>query len=133
MNKKYHSLVGIFGLVSFLLLITVMAIIKSDMSWYDRLIKPAWDHPIWLYEIWIPLYLILVFSGWYYYRAESSKYRTRTLFYYFVQLGLNALRPIFLFSFQNTGLSSITLALMITFAIMTIVEGFKVSKIASSE
>ena len=66
-------------------------------TWYDRLRKPSWQPPSWLFmPVWTALYVLMGIASWLLWRAPSSALRSVALVLYVVQLGMNfAWTPIF--------------------------------------
>ena len=66
-------------------------------DWYERLVKPAWRPPNWLFApAWTVLYLTIAVSGWLVWRKSGLAGAALPLAIYLVQLMLNAAwTPIF--------------------------------------
>ena len=84
-----------FGGACFLAAATGAAFPPGD--WYERLVKPAWRPPNWLFApAWTVLYLTIAVSGWLVWRKVGLAGAALPLTIYLVQLVLNAAwTPIF--------------------------------------
>jgi translocator protein len=71
--------------------------IFSPGEWYERLIKPSWRPPNWLFgPVWTVLYVVIAISGWLVWRETGFDGTTIPLAVFAVQLLLNAAwTPIF--------------------------------------
>ncbi|MGC1710593.1 MAG: TspO/MBR family protein [Methyloceanibacter sp.] len=60
-------------------------------DWYERLAKPSWRPPNWLFApVWTVIYLTIAVSGWLVWRKYGFAGATLPLAIYLVQLILNA-------------------------------------------
>jgi benzodiazapine receptor len=58
-------------------------------EWYERLAKPRWTPPNWLFgPVWTTLYILIAIAGWLVWRAEPS---SAAMWLWGAQLVLNAL------------------------------------------
>ena len=131
-KKKFLSLLVFLALVSAIALIGSFPTDESHTIWYENLLKPSWNPPKWLFApVWSILYLMIAVAGWLYYIANASSYRSKTLFYYFIQLAFNLTWPYLFFSLKSPGFGLINICFMSLFIAMTIYQGMKVSKVAS--
>ncbi len=66
-------------------------------AWYERLRKPSWRPPNWLFApVWTVLYLMIALAGWLVWRSAEFSGATTALALYALQLLLNALwTPVF--------------------------------------
>ncbi len=63
------------------------AFFKPD-SWYDRLDKPGWNPPNWVFPVvWSVLYVMIAFAGWLVWRLDPSSI---ALIFWGAQLVINA-------------------------------------------
>jgi benzodiazapine receptor len=88
------ALIGFVG-VCFLAALTGAAFPPGD--WYERLAKPSWRPPNWLFApAWTVLYLTIAVAGWLVWREHGFAGAALPLMMYLVQLLLNAAwTPIF--------------------------------------
>jgi tryptophan-rich sensory protein len=117
-------------------------------SWYAALVKPALNPPAWIFSpVWTVLYLMmavaLVLVGKNYFLIRGNKPMVRrwrwAIFFFFVQLGLNALWSLIFFgstSLTINGLNNIGIAfieiIFLWFAIVaTIITFARISKLAA--
>jgi len=86
---------AILSLIAFIALNFVAAISGAYFkpgTWYDRLDKPSWRPPNWLFPpAWSLLYAMIAISGWLVYRTAGLEGAGLTaLLVYLVHLGFNA-------------------------------------------
>jgi benzodiazapine receptor len=96
--------------------------------WYERLAKPAWRPPNWLFApVWSLLYLMIAVSGWLVWREAGVSGAAGALAIYALQLGLNAAwTPVF-FGLHRIGLGFATICLLWLGIVATIVAFYPVS------
>jgi tryptophan-rich sensory protein len=105
---------------------------ETVSTWYPTLVKPAWTPPGWLFgPVWTVLYVMIAFSGWFIYRAESSPNRTLALVFYGIQLALNFIWSFLFFSLQSPLLGLIDIVLLCIFISLTIVKAFPLTRLGS--
>jgi translocator protein len=111
-------LIGFVG-ACFLAAATGAAFPPGD--WYERLVKPSWRPPNWLFApAWTVLYLTIAVSGWLVWRKSSLASAALPLAIYLVQLVLNAAwTPIF-FGLRRPDLAFIEIVMLWLSIIATI-------------
>lgn len=79
-------------------------------DWYERLSKPSWQPPKWLFApVWTTLYVMIAISGW---RAWSTAGLSLGLAVFALQLALNAAwTPIF-FGLHRPGLAFVEIVFL---------------------
>jgi benzodiazapine receptor len=92
--SSFAALIGFVG--ACFLAATTGAVFRPG-DWYERLAKPSWRPPNWLFPpAWAVLYLTIAVSGWLVWRTSGFAGAALPLAIYFVQLVLNAAwSPIF--------------------------------------
>ncbi len=104
---------------------------KSMFSsiWYDNLNKPFLNPPAWIFSpVWIILYTTLLIALILYTIKPTFKNKILGYVFFVIQLALNLIwSPVF-FGMKNIGLGLIIIILMDIFALLTIIQFFKVSK-----
>ena len=102
-----------------------------DSLWYDTLNKPFLNPPAWIFSpVWIILYATLLVALILYTIRFSRRSKVKGYVYFVVQILLNlAWSPAF-FVAHNIGMALVIILLLDLFVIMTIIQFFKVSKIA---
>lgn len=115
------------SLLVFIALVLAAALTGSYFrpgAWYDRLRKPAWTPPNWLFPVaWSVLYLMIAFAGWLVWRTAEPGERMLPLGLWLLQLALNALwSPVF-FGLHRPGLG-LTVILALALAIAATIWSF---------
>jgi len=87
-------------------------------DWYDRLTKPVWNPPNWLFPIaWAALYMMMAFAAWLVWRAEGFGW---ALAAWGLQLVLNAIWSVLFFGIRRLGVA-LAEAVALWFAILACV------------
>ena len=122
-------LIGFVG-ACFLAAATGAAFPPGD--WYERLVKPAWRPPNWLFApAWTVLYLTIAVSGWLVWRKSGLAGAALPLAIYLVQLMLNAAwTPIF-FGLRRPDLAFIEIVALWLSIVATIATFHPVSAAAA--
>jgi translocator protein len=87
-------------------------------GWYAALVKPSWNPPSWVFgPVWTLLYIMMAMAAWLVWRCGRQR---RALFYYAVQLALNAAwTPIF-FGLKMPGFAfAVIIALLASIIVTT--------------
>ena len=114
------SIAVLIGFVAACFLAAATGILFKPGEWYERLRKPSWRPPNWLFApVWTVLYLMIAFSGWLVWRSAGFGGATTALTLYAIQLLLNAAwTPVFFGLHRpNLGLATI-LALWLSIVAM---------------
>ncbi len=105
----------------------------SNNPWFDKLIKPTWNPPAYLFgPVWTTLYLLMGISLgiiWNNKASEQSKRKAYLLFA--TQLFLNFWWSILFFNFHSPAFALLDIILMVITIILTIFSFSSFSKIAS--
>lgn len=79
------SLLAFFGIV---IVAALSGAFFKPGQWYERLRKPSWTPPNWLFgPVWSALYICIAIAGWLIWRAEAS---SGAMWFWGLQLVLNA-------------------------------------------
>jgi tryptophan-rich sensory protein len=79
------SLLVFFGIV---IIAALSGAFFKPGQWYERLSKPSWTPPNWLFgPVWSALYICIAIAGWLIWRAEAS---SGAMWFWALQLVLNA-------------------------------------------
>jgi tryptophan-rich sensory protein len=107
------SIAALLGFAAACFLAALMGVLFPPGDWYERLAKPAWRPPNWLFApAWTILYLCIAVAGWLVWRKVGFAGAAMPLAVYFAQLLLNALwTPIF-FGLHRQGLAVFEIALL---------------------
>ena len=85
------SIVGLLGFIGACLVISTTGAAFRPGAWYERLAKPRWRPPNWVFApAWAVLYLCIAVSGWLVWREAGFAAAAVPLAVYAVQLALNA-------------------------------------------
>ena len=104
---------------------------QTVSTWYPELNKPSWTPPGWVFgPIWTILYIMLAFSGWLIYKAESSHQRSIALAFYGGQLVLNFMWSFFFFSLRSPISGLIDIIFLSLLIILTIINAWPVRPLA---
>lgn len=113
-------------LIPLLLGIIVSLFINTDI--YDVIIKPKISPPKIVFPIvWTILYILMGISN--YIINKGNKKEVPNLIYY-ISLAINLIWPIIFFNTQEYLISLLIIIILIIFVALTIIEYFKISKIA---
>ena len=131
---KKNSLHNIFGLITSLIMVALVAFTGSHFSpgaWYQELIKPSWTPPSWLFgPAWTILYILMATAAWLVWR-ESKKIRIGpALSIYIIQLILNGLWSWIFFGLHEIGMALADLIALLIAIIITCVLFWKIKHIA---
>lgn len=103
----------------------------SMEAWYVKLKKPEWTPPDYVFRpVWGLLYILVGISGGLI-LSSTHPLRTRTLFWFFIQLFFNGSWSIAFFYFQSPLLGGINTLLLWGFVAWLLVLCFKMNRIAA--
>jgi tryptophan-rich sensory protein len=100
---------------------------------YDVLKRPNFSPPSVVFKIvWIILYMLMAIAFFrVLVKGKQNVFIRKAVFYFIIQLILNLLWPIIFFVLNLYGIAFIELCILIVFVFLTIIEFFKVDKIAA--
>lgn len=126
------SFLVLIGFIAACALAALTGTLFRPGEWYERLAKPAWRPPNWLFApVWSLLYLMIAVSGWLVWREAGFSGAAGSLAIYALQLGLNAAwTPVF-FGLHRIGLGFATICLLWLAIAATIAGFYPVSATAS--
>lgn len=103
----------------------------SVATWYPTLTKPFWNPPSWVFApVWIVLYLFMGLAAHLIWQSRKVRGAKLALFFYLVQLALNALWSILFFGMQNPELAFFEIMVLFSFIIITTVLFWRINSIA---
>jgi len=107
------EIVSLIGFVGACFAAASMGTIFRPGEWYERLAKPSWRPPNWLFApVWTVLYLAIAVSGWLIWRKAGMAGAALPLIIYLLQLVLNAAwTPIF-FGLHRLGAAFVEIVLL---------------------
>jgi translocator protein len=101
-------------------------------TWYASLIKPSWNPPNFLFgPVWTILYILMGVSFYLVISQKKNKMVRLAIQPYYVQLILNTLWSIVFFGFKDLYLALINIAFLWIFIVLTILDFYKVKKLAA--
>ena len=93
---------------------------SSVRTWYVDLTKPSWNPPSWLFgPVWITLYTMMGVAAYLVWQQKDSPGVKLALWFYAVQLALNALWSILFFGARNPGLALAEISVLLVFILIT--------------
>ena len=128
-----------FKLLICILICQIVGLTSSFLSntqnniWYDSIIKPSWNPPVYLFgTVWTFLYLLMGISLWMIWKSKAPEYKKLTAELIFaLQLFLNFWWSIIFFKFQSPELAFAEILLMIVLIIITIFKFAEISRTAA--
>jgi tryptophan-rich sensory protein len=107
------SILAFLGFAAACVLAGSMGVLFPPGEWYERLAKPSWRPPNWLFApAWTFLYACIAVAGWLVWLKAGFTEAAVPLAVYFLQLFLNALwTPIF-FGLHRKGLAVIEIGVL---------------------
>ncbi len=116
---------SILSFLAFLALVALAGFFGAQFHpgpWFEALAKPSWNPPNWLFgPVWTVLYLAIAIAGWLVWKRSNGQ-ATPALYFWFAQLGLNALWSWLFFGLHRPPLALVDilalLASIIAFAIL---------------
>ena len=122
---------GLISLFVFIALVAAAAFTGSYFRpgpWYDRLTKPSWNPPRWLFPIaWTILYAMIAAAGWMVWRAAGPGEWLTPISLWLLQLALNAAWSPAFFGLKRPGVALVVVSGMWVTIVATIVAFFEVS------
>lgn len=112
-----------------------MATQSSIKTWFPTLVKPSFNPPNWIFApVWSMLYIMMgIAAGLVWNRMELSKDKElvkKSLVFFAIQLGLNALWSVLFFGLRNPMLALIEIVLLWLMIYETYIKFGKIDKIA---
>jgi tryptophan-rich sensory protein len=112
-----------------------MATQSSIKTWFPTLVKPSFNPPNWIFApVWSMLYIMMgIAAGLVWNRLELSNDKElvkKSLLFFAVQLGLNALWSVLFFGLRNPMLALIEIVLLWLMIYETYIKFGKIDKIA---
>lgn len=112
-----------------------MATQSSIKTWFPTLVKPSFNPPNWIFApVWSMLYIMMgIAAGLVWNRLEFSNDKElvkKSLLFFAIQLGLNALWSVLFFGLRNPMLALIEIVLLWLMIYETYIKFGKIDKIA---
>jgi len=126
------SLIMLVGFVAVSFLAALPGAVFRPGEWYERLAKPSWRPPNWLFApVWTVLYLTIAVSGWLVWRGVGFSGATLALPIFALQLVLNAAWTPLFFGLHRIDLGLSDILLLWLFIIVTIMFFYFVNLVAA--
>lgn len=131
-SVSFGSFLVLIGFIAACTLAALTGALFRPGEWYERLAKPAWRPPNWLFApVWSLLYLMIAVSGWLVWRKAGFSGAAGPLAVFALQLGLNAAwTPVF-FGLHRIDLGFATICLLWLAIAATFVAFYPVSATAA--
>lgn len=142
MNKEARGFcmrLGSKGKLCFSIVIIVLGMLigrtftgATKSLWYLNLERPFWSPPNWLFPpVWFILYLLLAIGLWLFWKTPSHQNKLLGFIFYGIGLFFNfSWSPVF-FGLHQIMLSALIIAAVIICLLVTMVQFYKVSKLAA--
>lgn len=105
---------------------------SSLESWYQKLVKPSFNPPGWLFgPVWISLYLLMGISLYLVWIRRPEQGTFAALVFFGIQLLLNTLWSVVFFGLQRPGLAFLEILFLFTAILVTAFLFFKISRPAA--
>ena len=102
-------------------------------AWYDNLAKPDWNPPSWVFgPVWTLLYVLMAVAAWRVWRKPASQPVDDALFFYGMQLALNAIWTPMFFGLQNPLIALLDIVLLLIAAAVTAVMFWRIDRTAGA-
>lgn len=101
-------------------------------AWYVYLKKPLLSPPNWVFgPVWTLLFILMGVSLWFIWTAETKKIKKKAIIFFATQLVLNISWSFLFFGIQSPLLAFLGIICLWLAILFTILEFYKISKIAS--
>jgi len=129
---SFGSFLVLIGFIAACTLAALTGALFRPGEWYERLAKPGWRPPNWLFApVWSLLYLMIAVSAWLVWRKAGFSSAAGPLVIFALQLGLNAAwTPVF-FGLHRIDLGFATICLLWLAIAATFVAFYPVSATAA--
>jgi len=122
-----YSTIILLGFVAACLLAASPGAVFRPGEWYERLAKPTWRPPNWVFApVWSVLYLIIAVSGWLVWREAGFSAAAFPLSIYAISLALNGAWSGFFFGLHRPDLAFFDVILLWVSIVATIVTFYPI-------
>ena len=109
----WNELYALFGFIGVCAAAATSGAVFKPGVWYDRLVKPSWVPPKWLFPVaWTLLYVMISVSGWIVWKQAGLAGAGAAFAFYGVQLVLNAGWSALFFGLRRIDLALIEVAFL---------------------
>jgi len=128
----FASIIVLIGFVGACFLAAAAGAAFPPGDWYERLAKPSWRPPNWLFApVWTVIYLTIAVSGWLVWRKSGFAGAALPLAIYLLQLVLNAAwTPIF-FGLRRPDLAFFEIVILWLSIVVTIATFYSLNAAAA--
>ncbi|HVG12438.1 MAG TPA: TspO/MBR family protein, partial [Flavisolibacter sp.] len=107
--------------------------ITGSGSWYEDLLKPAWNPPSWLFgPVWTLLYVLMGIAFYLVWKSDgNSAPKKLAMTLWGLQLVLNFCWSIIFFKLQETGWATLEIALLWLVLLVTIFAVARISRLSA--
>ena len=110
---------------------SITGIFISPDDWYASLNKPSWNPPGWVFgPVWTTLYFMMAYSAWTVWKQGGWAAQRKPLFYFLIQLVLNAAWTPLFFGLHKPGLALVNIVLLGLAIVITMIHFWRVSPAA---
>ncbi len=112
-TRPAHSALGLAGWLLLCFSAAGLGGFFMPGEWYSQLEKPAWNPPNWIFgPVWTALYAMMGVAAWLVWRRGGFAAQRKTLGWFLIQLGLNALWTPLFFGLKNSALAFAEIVLL---------------------
>lgn len=127
-----HSTIVLLGFVATCFLAASPGAVFRPGEWYERLAKPKWRPPNWLFApVWSVLYLMIAVSGWLVWREAGFSAATFPLSIYAISLGLNGAWSGLFFGLHRPDLAFLDVILLGVSIVATIIIFYPIEQFSA--
>lgn len=126
------DVVSLLGFLAVVALAASAGALFRPGDWYERLRKPPWRPPNWLFgPVWAVLYVMIALSGWLVFSRAGLSGAATPLLVYFVHLGLNWLWSAVFFGLRRPDLAMVEIVFLWISIVLTMTLFYPISPIAA--
>ena len=124
-----NSIIILLGFAATCFLAASPGAVFRPGEWYERLAKPKWRPPNWLFApVWSVLYLMIAVSGWLVWRVAGFSAAVFPLSIYAISLALNGAWSGFFFGLHRPDLAFFEVILLWVSIVATIVTFYPIEQ-----
>jgi tryptophan-rich sensory protein len=130
-KTRINQALALLGWVGISFTASITGIIVSTEGWFEGLQKPIWEPPNWIFgPVWTFLYLMMGLAAWFVWRQGGWAVQRIPLWYFLLQLFLNACWTPLFFGMHFLELALVEIVLLWLSLTITMTTFFRVSKTA---
>lgn len=129
--REFSTLAKLGVLLALAGLVAMIGAQFGPGPWYDHIAKPEWHAPGWLFgPVWTALYLLMAMAAWRVWRRPPTQAVDDALFFYGMQLALNAIWSPMFFGLQNPLLALVDIVALLAVVAATTAMFWRVDRTA---